>query len=149
MNLQRANSSTRAASSKSSIRAANKNSTRAVRNKSSTKVASERKAGVAIKSNVKEPSRNKERAATSERPASRVVKLQKDNPPELETNICTSYDLPALLFGSWIIVSGQEPDNTKVNKRDRNRSEPTADQQRGNIADRDLTKENPPIDRSR
>ena len=48
--------------------------------------------------------------------------------------------LPALLCGSWLIVSGQEPDNTKVNKRDRDRSEPTADQQKGNVADRDLTK---------
>jgi osmotically-inducible protein OsmY len=35
---------------------------------------------------------------------------------------------------------GQEPDNTKVNKRDRDRSEPTADQQKGNVSDRDLTK---------
>ena len=48
--------------------------------------------------------------------------------------------LPALLCGSWLFAFGQEPDNTKVNKRDRNRSEPTADQQKGNVSDRDLTK---------
>jgi len=48
--------------------------------------------------------------------------------------------LPALLCGTWLIAYGQEPDNTKVNKRDRDRSEPTADQQKGNASDRDLTK---------
>jgi osmotically-inducible protein OsmY len=48
--------------------------------------------------------------------------------------------LPALLCGTWLIAYGQEPDNTKVNKRDRDRSEPTADQQKGNVSDRDLTK---------
>lgn len=47
--------------------------------------------------------------------------------------------LPALLCGTWLVY-GQEPDNTKVNKRDRDRSEPTADQQKGNVSDRDLTK---------
>jgi hyperosmotically inducible protein len=51
-----------------------------------------------------------------------------------------------LLCGSWLIVYGQssdpsvKPDNTKVNKRDRNSSEPTADQQKMNPADRELTK---------
>jgi hyperosmotically inducible protein len=48
--------------------------------------------------------------------------------------------LPALLCGTWLIAYGQEPDNTKVNKRDRDRSEPTADQQKGNVSDRDMTK---------
>jgi hyperosmotically inducible protein len=48
--------------------------------------------------------------------------------------------LPALLCGTWLMAYGQEPDNTKVNKRDRDRSEPTADQQKGNVSDRDLTK---------
>jgi hyperosmotically inducible protein len=33
-----------------------------------------------------------------------------------------------------------KPDNTKVNKRDRNSGEVTADQQKANAADRDLTK---------
>jgi hyperosmotically inducible protein len=51
-----------------------------------------------------------------------------------------------LLCGSWLIVYGQsshssvKPDNTKVNKRDRSSSEPTADQQKMNPADRELTK---------
>jgi osmotically-inducible protein OsmY len=48
--------------------------------------------------------------------------------------------LPALLCGTWLVAYGQEPDNTKVNKRDRDRSEPTADQQKGNASDRDMTK---------
>ena len=34
----------------------------------------------------------------------------------------------------------QEPDNTKVNQRDRNAGEVTADQQKMNTADRDLTR---------
>jgi len=37
-------------------------------------------------------------------------------------------------------TSGTQPDNTKVNKRDRNAGEATADQQKVNAADRDLTK---------
>ncbi|HWY47041.1 MAG TPA: BON domain-containing protein [Bryobacteraceae bacterium] len=48
--------------------------------------------------------------------------------------------LPALLCGSWLVAYGQQPDNTAVNKRDRDRSEPTADQQKSNVSDRDLTK---------
>jgi len=32
-----------------------------------------------------------------------------------------------------------QPDNTKVNKRDRNSGEPTADQQKANTGDRDLS----------
>jgi hyperosmotically inducible periplasmic protein len=36
--------------------------------------------------------------------------------------------------------SDTKADNTKVNKRDRNSSEVTADQQKSNAADRDLTK---------
>jgi osmotically-inducible protein OsmY len=37
-------------------------------------------------------------------------------------------------------ASDTKADNTKVNKRDRNSSEVTADQQKANAADRDLTK---------
>src|SRR5215467_1143687 len=33
------------------------------------------------------------------------------------------------------------PDNTKTNQRDRNASEPTADQQKENMSDRDLAKQ--------
>ena len=47
---------------------------------------------------------------------------------------------PALLCGSWLVAYGQQPDNTAVNKRDRDRSAPTADQQKNNVSDRDLTK---------
>ena len=41
-------------------------------------------------------------------------------------------------------ASGQEaapaPDNTKVNKRDQSKTEPTADQQKENSSDRDITR---------
>jgi osmotically-inducible protein OsmY len=36
--------------------------------------------------------------------------------------------------------SGTQPDNTKVNKQDRQPGEPTADQQKENASDRDLAK---------
>lgn len=36
--------------------------------------------------------------------------------------------------------SGQQPDNTKTNKRDRDKTAPTADQQKMNATDRDLAK---------
>jgi hyperosmotically inducible protein len=49
--------------------------------------------------------------------------------------------LPALLCGCWLTAFAQEPDNTKTNQRDRNPGEVTADQQKNNIADRDLTKQ--------
>lgn len=41
-------------------------------------------------------------------------------------------------FGLTAIA--QEPDNTKTNKQDREAGAPTADQQKNNVADRDLTK---------
>ncbi len=47
----------------------------------------------------------------------------------------------ALLFGCVpTIVLAQDPDNSKVNKRDRQPGEVTADQQKDNASDRDLTK---------
>ncbi len=48
--------------------------------------------------------------------------------------------LPGVLCGSLMVAFGQEPDNTRTNKRDRNAGEPTADQQKSNATDRDLTK---------
>src|ERR1022692_2823948 len=56
----------------------------------------------------------------------------------------------ASLLGSWTLVRAQEPagqtasppaDNTKVNERDKNQNEPTADQQKDNPADRALTQQ--------
>ncbi len=38
-------------------------------------------------------------------------------------------------------TTGQPPDNTKVNQRDRNQTEPTADQQKENSSDRVLAKQ--------
>ena len=61
----------------------------------------------------------------------------------VRTLLCTS-----LLFGSGVVASAQEPasqqaspaaDNTKVNERDRSRNEPTADQQKDNRVDREIT----------
>jgi hyperosmotically inducible protein len=48
--------------------------------------------------------------------------------------------LTVLFCTASVIGYGQAPDNTKVNKRDRNAGEATADQQKGNKADRDLTR---------
>ena len=55
--------------------------------------------------------------------------------------------LTCLLVGAWGLVSAQDssqqapPDNTKVNQRDRNQSEPTADQQKENRSDRDISQQ--------
>jgi hyperosmotically inducible periplasmic protein len=56
---------------------------------------------------------------------------------------------PAVLLGGWTLALAQEPapqssapaDNTKVNQRDRNTNEATADQQKDNRSDRDLTQQ--------
>lgn len=48
--------------------------------------------------------------------------------------------LPVMLCGCWLTAFAQEPDNTKTNQRDRNPGEVTADQQKSNAADRDLTR---------
>jgi hyperosmotically inducible periplasmic protein len=56
----------------------------------------------------------------------------------------------ASLLGSWTLVLAQEPagqtaspqaDNTRVNERDRNKNEPTADQQKENRSNRDITQQ--------
>ena len=55
--------------------------------------------------------------------------------------------LPTLLVGSLTFAAAQAssqqtaPDNTKVNERDRDKSEPTADQQKENSSDRDITQQ--------
>ncbi len=55
-----------------------------------------------------------------------------------------------LLLTAGVVASAQEPstqqaspapDNTKVNERDRNQNEPTADQQKDNRSDRDITQQ--------
>lgn len=53
--------------------------------------------------------------------------------------------LTAVLCGSWLVgnvAAQQDPkaDNTKVNKRDRDSGQATADQQKENTNDRDLAK---------
>jgi hyperosmotically inducible protein len=61
-----------------------------------------------------------------------------------------SLSLLVILFSSLTLVwaqdadtkqSQQAPDNTKINQRDRNKSEPTADQQKENRSDRELARQ--------
>jgi osmotically-inducible protein OsmY len=70
-------------------------------------------------------------------------------------NIARTILCAGLLFGTGILASAQEPsaqepssqqaspapDNTKVNQRDRSQNEPTADQQKDNRSDRDITQQ--------
>ena len=48
--------------------------------------------------------------------------------------------LGAASWGAQNSDSGVKPDNTKVNKQDRDANQPTADQQKNNASDLDLTK---------
>ena len=62
----------------------------------------------------------------------------------LRTFLCTG-----LLLGVGVLMNAQEPnsqtpaasDNTKTNQRDRSANEPTADQQKDNRSDRDITQQ--------
>jgi hyperosmotically inducible protein len=65
------------------------------------------------------------------------------NKTAVRTFLCTG-----LLLSSGILALAQEPtgqqaapDNTKVNERDRSKDEPTADQQKDNRSDRDITQQ--------
>ena len=56
--------------------------------------------------------------------------------------------ISSLLGGAWAIAQGTTnqgasapADNTKVNQRDQNANEPTADQQKDNRSDRDITQQ--------
>ena len=60
----------------------------------------------------------------------------------IRTAIC------AFLLGGWALAGAQDtpsnapqPDNTRMNQRDRNSNEATADQQKMNQSDRDITKQ--------
>ena len=64
----------------------------------------------------------------------------------VRTFLCTGL----LLGSSGVLARAQEPtgqqaapavDNSKINQRDRNKNEPTADQQKDNRSDRDLTQQ--------
>jgi osmotically-inducible protein OsmY len=53
-----------------------------------------------------------------------------------------------LLSGTWTVASGQNSsaeqpaaDNTKTNERDKNKAEPTADQQKETQSDREMTRQ--------
>lgn len=63
-------------------------------------------------------------------------------------NAVRSFLCTGLLLGSGALALAQEPatqptapDNTKVNERDRSQNEPTADQQKDNRSDRDITQQ--------
>ena len=63
-------------------------------------------------------------------------------------NAVRSFLCTGLLLGSGAFALAQEPatqptapDNTKVNERDRSKDEPTADQQKENRSDRDITQQ--------
>src|SRR6185369_389615 len=66
----------------------------------------------------------------------------------LYRNAVRSFLCTGLLLGSGAVALAQEPttqptapDNTKVNERDRSQNEPTADQQKDNRSDRDITQQ--------
>jgi hyperosmotically inducible periplasmic protein len=63
----------------------------------------------------------------------------------VRTVLCTAMLLTAVVVASAQEPSTQQaspaPDNTKVNERDRSQNEPTADQQKDNRYDRDITQQ--------
>jgi osmotically-inducible protein OsmY len=70
----------------------------------------------------------------------------RSNSMNVKGGIRTFLLISSLLGSAWAIA--QEPatqsapaDNTKVNQRDQNASEPTADQQKDNRSDRDITQQ--------
>ena len=64
-------------------------------------------------------------------------------------NIVRTFLCTGLLLGVGVLTYAQEPnnqappasDNTKTNQRDRSTNEPTADQQKDNRSDRDITRQ--------
>jgi osmotically-inducible protein OsmY len=63
----------------------------------------------------------------------------------LQKAFCIALFAPLLLSG-WAVASAQQAtdpqaDNTKMNQRDRNSNEATADQQKANRSDRDITQQ--------
>jgi hyperosmotically inducible periplasmic protein len=62
----------------------------------------------------------------------------------LKRGIRTFLLVSSLLGGTWVIAQDSTAvpaDNTKVNQRDQNASEPTADQQKNKTSDRDMTQQ--------
>jgi hyperosmotically inducible protein len=62
--------------------------------------------------------------------------------PTLQISVFT-----CLLMGTWAVTSAQDssqqpaPDNTKINQQEQNKSQSTADQQKENRSDRDITQQ--------
>jgi hyperosmotically inducible periplasmic protein len=66
----------------------------------------------------------------------------------VKSGIRTFLLVSSLLGSGWVVAQDAAPqntpapaDNTKVNQRDQNASEPTADQQKDNRSDRDITQQ--------
>ena len=66
-----------------------------------------------------------------------ILKSMKHSKLVLTILFCTA---AVIGYGQTPDMSGVKPDNTKVNKRDRNTGEVTADQQRATATDRELTR---------
>ena len=64
------------------------------------------------------------------------LELMKHSKVGLTILFCTA---AVIGYGQTPAESTPKPDNTKVNTRDKNPGEPTADKQKGNAADRELT----------
>ncbi len=74
---------------------------------------------------------------------------------KLNSKVTRGALIASLLFGAWTLIGAQDqsgqsnasqpadtqPDNTKINQRDRNSNEATADQQKANRSDRDITQQ--------
>jgi hyperosmotically inducible periplasmic protein len=64
---------------------------------------------------------------------------------KFSSGIRTFLLVSSLLGGAWAVAQDQSTqvpaDNTKVNQRDRNADQPTADQQASNRSDRDITQQ--------
>jgi hyperosmotically inducible periplasmic protein len=79
------------------------------------------------------------------RPFRRPSLIQtKEHLVNLERGIRTFLLVSSLLGGSWVIAQDSTAvpaDNTKVNQRDQNANEPTADQQKNKTSDRDMTQQ--------
>jgi hyperosmotically inducible protein len=63
-----------------------------------------------------------------------------------KNGVRTFFLVSSLLGSAWVVAQDSTThsapaDNTKVNQRDQNANEPTADQQKDNSSDRDITQE--------
>jgi hyperosmotically inducible protein len=60
------------------------------------------------------------------------------NKQRITSALCSGLIAAALSAGPLAAVTAQAPDNTSVNKRDKSQTEPTADQAKSNLSDRQI-----------